>query len=854
MSSRPLFRFHRLRTVRLARQAVELFYNRGMMRTALRFTACLILIATLSPATAQESTPSTIIPSDYLVLPAVGQYGRLPLHRDAIEAEYVAGNWRPPEAGDTIDALDGGQEIWQAVAARDGVLNTRSQRGGYAFTTFEAPADSVMLLEASGHAAAYVNGEPHAGDPYDLGWLRLPVRVKQGPNTLLFHLASNKLSVRLTTPSDDVFFADDDRTLPTVVREEPNPAWAALPIINTTDDILNNIEIVCKAASGESRSTPLVRIPPLSVRKAPFEVPVVKEPNGRETRYEVILTHGDDNRPLARTEVVLKFVDATDINIRTFRSRIDGSVQPYAIRPAENSSQLELDTPGVILTLHDAGVSCEEYITRYAPKSWAHVIAPQGRRPHGFDWEAWSRIDFLEAFADAEKHYPCDPLRTCLTGRGMGGHGVWHLGVTYPDMFAAIGPSGGWISFWSYGGGMAEFAQKPSAIEAMLLRGYAPSDTTELVTNLAGVGVYVLHDSAEVHVPVEQARFFRERLAEFHANFVYQEPTTAELAAHNSSDDWPRMVEFFEHSQRTTSRDQTMIDFTTADPGISACCDWVTIDAQAEQLIASHVTMHHDRDANAFVGSTQNVSRLAIDTKQLAAGQMANVTLDDQQLQGLRRPTDDEKLWFERHDGKWSATGPPAATVKRAVRNGTFNAVIDHNVLLVYGTKGNDEENRWAQAKARFDAETFYYRGNATLEVMPDSQFSVQDHADRSIILYGNAETNSAWATLLPDCPVDVKRGTVRVGDRTESGDDLAVLMVRPRPDSDTALVGVVGGTGPAGMRLASRLRWFVSGIVYPDLMILDPKVLTEGTSHIRAWGYFGPDWKTDDAEIAWRQ
>ena len=65
------------------------------------------------------------------MLPAVGQYGRLPLHRDAIEAEYVAGTWKPPAAGDTIDALDGRQEIWQAVTARDGVLDTRSQRGGY---------------------------------------------------------------------------------------------------------------------------------------------------------------------------------------------------------------------------------------------------------------------------------------------------------------------------------------------------------------------------------------------------------------------------------------------------------------------------------------------------------------------------------------------------------------------------------------------------------------------------------------------------------------------------------------------------------------------------------------------------
>src|SRR5262249_11333102 len=103
------------------------------------------------------------------------------------------------------------------------------------------------------------------------------------------------------------------------------------------------------------------------------------------------------------------------------------------------------------------------------------------------------------------------------------------------------------------------------------------------------------------------------------------------------------------------------------------------------------------------------------------------------------------------------------------------------------------------------------------------------------------------------NCPVAVHRGAAGVGEHRETGDDVAVLLVRPRADSDTALVGVVGGTGPAGMRLTNRLRWFVSGITYPDLAIFGPKVLTQGTADIRAWGYFGLTWNTDDDEIAWR-
>lgn len=832
-----------------------------MRLRSLRFVACLLLVAISYSAAADDSVPTTIIPTDYVVLPAVGQYGRLPVHRDAVEAQIVAGTWKSPEAGDTIDTLDGGQEIWQAVTASDGTIDARNHRGGYAFTTFDAPDDGVMLLEASGHAAVYVNGELHTGDPYSLGWLRLPVRVVKGRNNLLFHLAAEKLAARLISPPAKLFFADEDRTLPTMVRGEKAQLWAAVPIVNTTTEWIDGVELECRHDEETVQRSAVAPIAPLSVRKLAFQVPAA-EADGDQARFEIRLaplrTEASDastesGRTLAESEFDLKLVDANDINVRTFRSRIDGSVQPYAIRPAENSSNLELDTPGVILTLHDAGANCEEHIARYTPKSWAHMIAPQGRRPYGFDWEAWGRIDVLEALADASKHYPCDPLRTCLTGYGMGGHGVWHLGVTFPDKFAAIGPSAGWISFWSYGGGMASFDNRPTEIEAMMLRGYSPSDTLKLLTNLATTGVYLLHDSADVDVPVEQARFLRERLASFHANFVYLEPTTADVASTSPTGDWPRMMTYFEHAERLASAEQTVVDFTTANPGVCAQCDWVTIDAQEQQLLPSRAVIRQDRDNASFNGTTTNVARLAIDIHQLPAGRPMDVTLDNQPFNRLRRLANEGMLWFERHDEKWSVAEPPSPKLKSSARNGTFNATVDHDAILVFGTKGNEEENRWAEAKARFDAETFYYRGNGALDVLPDAKFVAKEFIDRNVILYGNADTNSAWSELLPDCPIEIGRGAIRAGDRSETGDDLAVMMVRPRPDSDVALVGVVGGTGPAGMRLTNRLRWFVSGITYPDLVILGPKTLTAGTSDIRAWGFFGPDWKTDNAEIAWR-
>src|SRR5262249_46767066 len=153
----------------------------------------------------------------------------------------------------------------------------------------------------------------------------------------------------------------------------------------------------------------------------------------------------------------------------------------------------------------------------------------------------------------------------------------------------------------------------------------------------------------------------------------------------------------------------------------------------------------------------------------------------------------------------------------------------------VYGTGGTVEENAWAYAKARYDAEQFWYRGNGSIELVADREFDAATERDRGVILYGSAETNAAWSALLGDSPVQVRRGRVAIGDRELRGDDLACLSPRPRPGSDRAAVAVVAGTGLAGMRLTDRLPYFVSGVAYPDCAVLGTETLTQGAGGIRA-------------------
>jgi hypothetical protein len=207
---------------------------------------------------------------------------------------------------------------------------------------------------------------------------------------------------------------------------------------------------------------------------------------------------------------------------------------------------------------------------------------------------------------------------------------------------------------------------------------------------------------------------------------------------------------------------------------------------------------------------------------------------------------------LQREGPRWSVIKQPSTALKGPHRYGPFKDAFRNHMVFVYGTRGTEAEKAWAFAKARFDAETFWYRGNGSVDVIPDTAFDARKDPDRNVILYGHADCNTAWKALLGPSPVQVYRGGIDVGERKLAGEDLACLFLRPRPGSERACVGAVSGSGLAGLRLTDRLPYFVSGVGYPDCLILSSETLTKGTAGVRLAGYFGADWSVPAGEWVW--
>jgi hypothetical protein len=145
------------------------------------------------------------------------------------------------------------------------------------------------------------------------------------------------------------------------------------------------------------------------------------------------------------------------------------------------------------------------------------------------------------------------------------------------------------------------------------------------------------------------------------------------------------------------------------------------------------------------------------------------VELDGQTLDKIPWPNDAE-LRLQNEGRQWRLVSKLSPALKGPRRYGPFKDAYRHHMLIVYGTRGTPEENAWAFNKARLDAELFWYRGNGSVDIIPDAAFNPGGAPDRGVILYGNADSNGAWPALLADSPVQVRRGEIKIGSRSDQG------------------------------------------------------------------------------------
>ncbi|MCZ7680654.1 MAG: prolyl oligopeptidase family serine peptidase [Sandaracinaceae bacterium] len=304
--------------------------------------------------------------------------------------------------------------------------------------------------------------------------------------------------MQLWTTPDELWMNLDDLTAPDVVVGETDEQWVGVPVLNLTDHpALDTTARVVGDDRWEETTTLHRSLPGGAVTQVAFRLVPRAAFGAPETDVPVrVRIESRSMRWFYERELSVDVLARGEPYRRTFRSGIDGSAQYYGVRPPPDGARGEGDA--LVLALHGASVQAIGHASAYSGREWAWVVAPTNRRPFGFDWEVWGRLDALEVLEDAARAFGTDPTRVYVTGHSMGGHGTWQLGTLFPGRFAVVAPSAGWASFYTYVG-----AARPTGAFA---RSMASSDTPRYASNLARRRVYVLHGDADDNVPVREAR------------------------------------------------------------------------------------------------------------------------------------------------------------------------------------------------------------------------------------------------------------------------------------------------------------------------------------------------------------
>jgi hypothetical protein len=362
----------------------------------------------------------------------------------------------------------------------------------------------------------------------------------------------------------------------------------------------------------------------------------------------------------------------------------------------------------------------------------------------------------------------------------------------------------------------------------------------------------------------------REELAKFHPDWVYKEQPGAGHWWGNACCDWPPMIDFFLTHQIADASLVPAIDFTTPGPHVSPSCHWFLLGTQDRFAEISRVQLQRTNAPWKITGTTENVASFAIVLDKLLPAETAppeSITLE---IDGSTVEVNDLGEWLKSNTSKslwltksftstdkwvWKRSDPPSAQHKNPNRYGVLKEAFRNRFILIYGTEGTPDENRWMLDKARFDAETFWYRGNGSVDCLSDTQWlalqksNPQFLAERNCIVYGNATANAAWRTLLASSPISIENGRWKFGDKPVQVESAIAWFLHPHPTSDSAMVAAIGGTDLAGMKSGTRLPLFSSGTAYPDAMIASPDFLKDGIDAVRLAGFFGPDWSIEKGE-----
>ncbi|HMJ68776.1 MAG TPA: alpha/beta hydrolase-fold protein [Cyclobacteriaceae bacterium] len=511
----------------------------------------------------------------------------------------------------------------------------------------------------------------------------------------------------------------------------------------------------------------------------------------------------------------------------TFHSDVDDTEQPYGLYVPKNFDDKK-KYPLVIM-LHGAGSNHRLSLRRVFGKSNGPgetdvetsrvfpefkdveyiVASPFARGTMGYQGVA--EKDVMDVLADVKKRFNIDEDRTYLTGLSMGGGGTLWIGLTRPDIWAAIAP----------------VCPAP------------PQGTEDLARNALNYPAWFHHGDKDQAVAVAVSRDWTAKLKELGSAVEYTEYPGVN---HNSWENAYANAQIFDwFSKFKRNPYPARVRFASQNYKYNKAY-WVTLDHYVPGVLAEidvKFTAPNTIDITTahLAGFTLNLAG----HPQYKSGQPLTITLDGKKIKVQTA----DKVSLKMDMGKWSnAMYEPSASSKRSGAEGPIPAAMSDRHVYVYGTAGSpsEEELKKRREVAETAANWSTYRGEFLGRIMvfprvlSDKEVRPSDLELANLVLFGTKETNTLIEKYSPNLPMELN---------SSAASTHGLIYVVPMNNHYVVI--------------NSGLPWWTStkpnqGRFVPSTLQslggLKDFLLFQGGNDVKvAEGYFDDNWNTPEAE-----
>ncbi|MCF0057339.1 alpha/beta hydrolase-fold protein [Dyadobacter sp. CY356] len=518
---------------------------------------------------------------------------------------------------------------------------------------------------------------------------------------------------------------------------------------------------------------------------------------------------------------------ASGPQVLTFFSSADDTEQPYGLYIPKNYDPAKKYP--LVMMLHGAGSNhrlelrrvfgksnaadeTDVEASRYFPE-WEDVdfivASPLARGTAGY--QGIPELDVYDVLADVKKRFNIDENRTYLTGLSMGGGGTLWIGLTRPDIWAAIAP----------------------------VCAAPPAGTIDLARNASNFPVHFFHGDKDPVVPVESTRNWVSKMQDLGVEVTYKEFVDVKHDSWVNAYDDEFIFSWFNQVRNPFPNE---VKFSSKFYKYNKAY-WVQFDKMRSGVL-SDITANFKR-SNTLEIKTKELDGFTLNLlghAKFISNQPVTFSIDGTALSAKV----DSTISFVKNGAAWAINKEMITNVvekKKGSEGPVFDAFSSRHVY-VYGTADNPSEE---ELKKRMDvaneaANWSVYRGPFLgrmmffPRVLSDKEVRASDFETCNLILFGTKETNVVINKYADKLPVHLNAATK----------DYGLLYVFPVDKHYVAIssglpwwTGVVDQGFPFVPATHRNLSEFKDILFFKDS---SKNIITEG--------YFTQEWKLPDAVL----